>query len=177
MEHWQLISIVIFDVLLLSIRRARVGSARAGMMLHRHLWWLPVHHRLQLLLLMLRHCNCSTHARHVGSAIKTAETCLMKDCGEHTYTTDEHTNWVPESNLAGNVRVGVLSGFGQILPQKPFGTMGLVLKCKLHQTSAPQTNSNATSWHHANPARLPSGTKPKALSRCDQDRQHTQVGI
>jgi len=71
----------------------------------------------------------------------------------------------------------VRSGFGQTVPQKPSRTMGLVLQCKLHQKSAPQTNSNATSWHHLNPARLPSGTKPKALSRCDQDRQHTQVSI
>ena len=87
-----------------------------------------------------------------------------------------HPNWVPESSLAGNVRVGVRSSFGQTLPQKPSRTMGLVLQCRLHQKSAPQTNSIATSWHRANPARLPSSTQPHALSRCEQDRQHIKIG-
>jgi hypothetical protein len=36
--------------------------------------------------------------------------------------------------------------FGQAWPQNPSRTTGLVLQCRLHQTSAPQTNSKTISW-------------------------------
>jgi hypothetical protein len=54
-------------------------------------------------------------------------------------------------------RVGFRPIFGQTWPQNPSRTTGLVLQCRLHQKSAPQTNSKAISWHRQIPARLPSG--------------------
>ena len=36
--------------------------------------------------------------------------------------------------------------FGQPWPQNPSRATGLVLQCRLHQKSAPQTNSKAISW-------------------------------
>ena len=69
------------------------------------------------------------------------------------------------SRLSGSlvIRYLVFSGcrpiFGQTWPQNPFRTTGLVLQCRLHQKSAPQTNSKAISWRQNNPARLPSGTQ------------------
>ncbi len=36
--------------------------------------------------------------------------------------------------------------FGQTWPQNPSRTTGLVLQCRLHQKSAPQTNSEAMWW-------------------------------
>jgi hypothetical protein len=47
----------------------------------------------------------------------------------------------------------------KLSPQNPSRTTGLVLQCRLHQQSAPQTNSKAISWHQQIPARLPSGTQ------------------
>ena len=55
-----------------------------------------------------------------------------------------------------NVRVGFLPMFGQTWPQNPSRSTGLVLQCRLHQKSAPQTNSKAMPWCQTNPARLPS---------------------
>ncbi len=60
-----------------------------------------------------------------------------------------------------SAKIGILSGslairysdfscfrpiFGQTWPQNPSRTTGLVLQCRLHQKSAPQTNSKAISW-------------------------------
>ncbi len=36
--------------------------------------------------------------------------------------------------------------FGQTWPQNPSRTTGRVLQCRLHQKSAPQTNSKTISW-------------------------------
>ncbi len=41
---------------------------------------------------------------------------------------------------------GFRSIFGQTWPPNPSRTTGLVLQCRLHQKSAPQTNSKAISW-------------------------------
>ncbi len=41
---------------------------------------------------------------------------------------------------------GFRSMFGQTWPQNHSRTTGLVLQCRLHQTSAQQTNSKAISW-------------------------------
>jgi hypothetical protein len=71
--------------------------------------------------------------------------------------------WVPESNLAENFRPEFRPIFGQTWPQNPSRSTGLVLQCRLHHKSAPQTNSNAISWCHQIPARLPSGTQTKAI--------------
>ena len=54
--------------------------------------------------------------------------------------------WVPEGRLAGIFRDGFRPIFGQTWPQNPSRTTGLVLQCRLHQKSAPQTNSKAISW-------------------------------
>ena len=67
--------------------------------------------------------------------------------------------WVPEGNLAGNVRAGFRAIFGQTWAPNPSRSTGLVLQCRLHQKSARQSNSKAISWHQTNPARLPSGTQ------------------
>ncbi len=48
--------------------------------------------------------------------------------------------WVPEGNLAGNFRAEFLPIFGQTWPQNPSRSTGLVLQCRLHHKSAPQTN-------------------------------------
>ena len=40
-----------------------------------------------------------------------------------------------------------LAHFGQIWPRDPSGATGLVLQCRLHNTSARHTNSNAISSH------------------------------
>ena len=49
--------------------------------------------------------------------------------------------------------------FGQTWPQNPSRTTRLVLKCRLHQKSARQTNYKAISWRQQILARLPSGTQ------------------
>ena len=49
--------------------------------------------------------------------------------------------------------------FCQTLPKHPSRTTALVLQCRLHHKSAPQTNSKPISWRQTNPARLPSGTQ------------------
>ena len=63
-------------------------------------------------------------------------------------------NWVPEGmpGISGSV-------LGQTWPQCPSRTTGLVVQCRLHQKSARQTDSKATSRCQTIPARLPSGTQ------------------
>ena len=48
--------------------------------------------------------------------------------------------WVPEGNLAGNFRADFRQNFGQTWPPNPSRSTGLVLQCRLHHKSAPQTN-------------------------------------
>jgi hypothetical protein len=55
--------------------------------------------------------------------------------------------WVPEGNLAGNLRIGCRPMFGQTLPQNHCKSTGLVLQCRLHQKSAQLTNYKAISRH------------------------------
>ncbi len=70
-----------------------------------------------------------------------------------------YTYWVPEGSLAGNCWVGFPLIFGKTWPQSPSRTAGLVLHCRLHHKSAPQTNSKAISRRQTFLARLPSGTQ------------------
>ena len=48
--------------------------------------------------------------------------------------------WVPEGNLTGNFRADFRQNFGQTWPPNPSRSTGLVLQCRLHHKSAPQTN-------------------------------------
>ncbi len=48
--------------------------------------------------------------------------------------------------LSSDCWVGFRPIFGQTWPQNPSRTTGLVLQCRLHHKSAPQTNSKAITW-------------------------------
>ena len=61
--------------------------------------------------------------------------------------------WVPEACLAGDL----WADFRQMLSNEqlaanPSGSTWLVLQCRLHQNSARQTNSKASSWRQQTPA-------------------------
>ncbi len=57
-----------------------------------------------------------------------------------------HFFWVLEDSLAEICWVCFRPIFGQPLPLNPSRTTGLVLQCRLHQKSARQTNSKATTF-------------------------------
>ena len=80
------------------------------------------------------------------------------------------SKWLPGS-LSGSLatRNSDLSGFrpifGQTWPQNPSRTTGLVLQCRLHQKSAPQTNSKAISWQFGILKSPPQGTAEYSMLR------------
>ena len=71
----------------------------------------------------------------------TSEGIASMTSGESGHMPCVFQDWVPEGSLAGNFRVGFRLIFGQTWPQDPSRSTGLVLQCRLHQKSAPQTNS------------------------------------